>query len=128
MIRKTSLLVFASLILAYLSFAFFNYRERWLPNGYYIHKFDPEHKALFDSRNWGVVPGSIAEYAIQGDIVYGRTEYSYQYTSDSDTKVGWFILDTNSGRLEHGLGMQELVGELRKRGVDFDHEKLNAIK
>jgi hypothetical protein len=100
-----------------------------LPNGFYLTPNAQEQSQLIKRGGATVLPGPIAAYATSGDIVAGALGeaptagrlYSDQpYTGGPDTK--YFILDTDSGKVDSNLDATQWHQRLKELGVPSNLE------
>jgi hypothetical protein len=96
-----------------------------LPNGYYLQPTSKRETELVKRGGKMVLPAPIAAYAVSATIVAGAegapSPESHSYTNDlpfqgkADTR--YFVLDTNSGKLEKDLDAAAWEARLKALGV-----------
>jgi hypothetical protein len=99
-----------------------------LPGGYVLFKTDslPKDRYLITTGSGSVVvPYSVAELAVKGQLVVGRVEKVRAPAGFDDeperwTAPGYFVLDTASGALRLGLNEADWIADLKARGI---HER-----
>jgi hypothetical protein len=82
-----------------------------LPNSYYLQPDQAGQTKLVKHDGSRLLPGTIAAYAVSGQIVVGAigkvADAHHQFTNDLDfagtPDTRYFILDTTSGKLESDL-------------------------
>lgn len=96
-----------------------------LPNGYYLQRDRASHVGLVTRSGRDVLRGPIAAYAVNKTLVAGcvgqwpRSSVAYPnetpFPDSADCR--YFILDTESGRLETGLSPEAWRSRLRDYGA-----------
>jgi hypothetical protein len=96
-----------------------------LPNGYYLQPDSKKQTELVKRGGRTVLPAPIAAYAVSSTIVAGAqgatTDESRSYTNDlpfaGKAETRYFVLDTNSGKLEKDLDAAAWEQRLKDLGV-----------
>jgi hypothetical protein len=96
-----------------------------LPNGYYLQPDSKKQTELVKRGGRVVLPAPIAAYAVSSTIVAGaegaQTEESRSYTNDlpfaGKPETRYFVLDTNTGKLEKDLDAAAWEQRLKDLGV-----------
>jgi hypothetical protein len=96
-----------------------------LPNGYYLQPDSKKQTELVKRGGRMVLPAPIAAYAVSSTIVAGAqgatTDESRSYTNDlpfaGKAETRYFVLDTNSGKLEKDLDAAAWEQRLKDLGV-----------
>ncbi len=96
-----------------------------LPNGYYFQLNKAQQPAIVKSRGSTAVDGPIAAYCVYKDFVIGALGASPAqpgvYRNDSPFKGGpdtkYFVLDTDSGKIDSGLDEAALKSRLTSLGA-----------
>lgn len=96
-----------------------------LPNGYYLQPDSKKQTELVKRGGKVVLPAPIAAYAVSATVVAGAegapTAESRSYTNDlpfegkADTR--YFVLDTNTGKLDKGLDSAAWQQRLKELNV-----------
>ena len=96
-----------------------------LPNGYYLQPDSKRQTQLVKRGGRVVLPAPIAAYAVSSTIVAGAegapTAGSGSYTNDlpfeGKPETRYFVLDTNSGKLDKDLDAAAWEQRLKELGV-----------
>jgi hypothetical protein len=96
-----------------------------LPNGYYLQPDKQRQTELVKRGGKVVLPGPIAAYAVSSTVVAGAegppSAESRSYTNDlpfeGKAETRYFVLDTNSGKLEKDLDSAGWEQRLKALGV-----------
>ncbi len=96
-----------------------------LPNGYYLQPDSKKQTELVKRGGRVVLPAPIAAYAVSSTVVAGAegapTAESRSYTNDlpfeGKPETRYFVLDTNSGKLEKDLDAAAWEQRLKDLGV-----------
>lgn len=96
-----------------------------LPNGFYLQPDSKKQTELVKRGGRVVLPAPIAAYAVSSSIVAGaegaQTDESRSYTNDlpfaGKPETRYFVLDTNSGKLEKDLDAATWEQRLKDLGV-----------
>jgi hypothetical protein len=96
-----------------------------LPNGYYLQPDKARQTELVKRGGKLVLPAPIAAYAVSSTVVAGAegapSAASYSYTNDlpfeGKAETRYFVLDTNSGKLEKDLDAAAWEQRLKALGV-----------
>jgi hypothetical protein len=95
-----------------------------LPNGYYLQPDRNKETELVKRSGHRVLPGTVAAYAVSGQIVTGAlgtaSAAGHSYANDSpfhgDANTRYFVLDTRSGRLDQNLTADAWREHLKELG------------
>jgi len=96
-----------------------------LPNGYYLQPDSKRETQLVKRGGKVVLPAPIAAYAVSATVVAGAegapSAESRSYTNDlpfeGKAETRYFVLDTNSGKLEKDLDAAAWEARLKALGV-----------
>jgi hypothetical protein len=96
-----------------------------LPNGYYLQPDSKRQTELIKRGGKKVVPAPIAAYAVAATVVGGAlgapSAESYSYTNDlpfaGKAETRYFVLDTNTGKLDTNLDAAAWEARLKELGV-----------
>lgn len=101
-----------------------------LPNSYYLKPDKAAQTALVKRGGTRVFPSNVAAYAVYGNIVAGALGkapvWASRFTDDRVFNGGpdtrYFILETQSGKLESNLSKDEWRKRLQALGVPADFQ------
>ncbi len=96
-----------------------------LPNGFYLQPDKQKQTELVKRGGRVVLPGPIAAYAVSSTVIAGAigapTAESRSYTNDlpfeGKPETRYFVLDTNSGKLDKDLDAAAWEQRLKELGV-----------
>ena len=89
-----------------------------LPNGYSVVRVNSDKLLIADARPVVVVPPSVKEMGVTGNLVYGRVSRPSVLDPNLKTITGYFVVDTRTGGVMLGMEENAWLRRLRDSGIN----------